>query len=1241
MPSPADYLIRRGIQLQHASQNEEAIAVYREAVTVDPQANAAWLNLAMLLQQRGSAEAYAAFAQFLRTASADHPLIGLASTALRDAGHEVPASRHSDDASGQSPTVQFYVNSGGKRSFVIADNDSSVELDELLAALNKFIEADSWLDAYLVMVRYPELLSSLAHMLLEFRAGQRDDRQMAHQAQTNIAVLSRAREVGLLAAFAEADQSPTEEFGHLVRAKREIEPVLLGFNGLTLDELWQRLDDVPWLSCDDDTYLLLARHAESAGDKRRAVIESLRLMLERHARGEPTADDQADDHGPGEDRAVGLEQTAAAATDVTADQVARAGEELLARADNSLSAFWRVDIARTTAQCYLRFGVAASDLTALARADNVLAGVEALAVPGSWQDTVIAVTYANIAISRYETSGAESMLVSAADRLIAARGRVGRYRTAEAPLLRALASISTLRAEQTGDIKPLREAVELLTAAERITLRHGMPWLVNQAALAKALLALAGQGEADALSRCDEVVDDLRQRFGDQPGMRGQVWEMAGRLASSRYQWTEDVADLDTAVQCYQAALHFPETVPVDRAHLQSNLAFALWRRHQASSHADDLEHARQYGEAALSGLPVQAPMTTRVRRNLARVYTTLNTDEHDRRAADLLRIDLRVLPIGPDRAVAALNLALTLLRMAATGRTAREETLTEAYTAYAEGVGTLDPELRPWESVQFGEAFGSQFLARGEWQAATLSFALALDGIEALAGLTPARQWWEEFGRRLDGIVQLGAFCAGRAGLAEQAVTWLEGHRTRAMRHALRLDTSALTALAAAGHDELARAYTTRADEIRYAGRELDESNHSFLGRRRRLLREQLDQLAQRIRATPGFDRFGVTPDVEGAYSAATDSTLLYVAVTPLGGLAFMVDGTDRSIQTVELPAITTDTVTSRANSYLAALDAYRADTSNEAALRGWLGELDGVRDWLWTALVQSLADEAAAHRPVTFIPSGLLGLLPVTAAESADSGQQAIGLTDWRFAPSADALIAARRSAERADRIAALAVLDPQPTDFAPLLWTEVEAAALRAQTGNLTRLTGPNATTADVLREMPNHTTLHFSCHGNAYLNQPLDSYLALAEHAKLTIGTLTDEGRLWGARLCFLSACDSGVAGTTAPQEVVALPSTLIQLGAAAVVASQWPVSDVAAAVLAVRFYQACGDGLPPATAFAQAQRWLRTATRSEVSSLLRRHGSDVPDLGRLIADLPFVRTPFSHARDWAAFTYTGC
>src|SRR5262249_54576244 len=153
-----------------------------------------------------------------------------------------------------------------------------------------------------------------------------------------------------------------------------------------------------------------------------------------------------------------------------------------------------------------------------------------------------------------------------------------------------------------------------------------------------------------------------------------------------------------------------------------------------------------------------------------------------------------------------------------------------------------------------------------------------------------------------------------------------------RAMRNALRLDTSALTRLAAAGHDELARSYAARASEIRSYGRVREgENGQAFLSQRLRTLRDQLGQLAQRIRTVPGFERFGVTPDVQDAYRAATDGLLLYVAVTSSGGLAFVVDGLARTIDLVQLPETRADAVTEQGSRYLAALDAYRTNPSDE----------------------------------------------------------------------------------------------------------------------------------------------------------------------------------------------------------------------------------------------------------------------------------------------------------------------
>jgi len=56
---------------------------------------------------------------------------------------------------------------------------------------------------------------------------------------------------------------------------------------------------------------------------------------------------------------------------------------------------------------------------------------------------------------------------------------------------------------------------------------------------------------------------------------------------------------------------------------------------------------------------------------------------------------------------------------------------------------------------------------------------------------------------------------------------------------------------------------------------------------------------------------------------------------------------------------------------------------------------------------------------------------------------------------------------------------------------------------------------------------------------------------------------------------LSACETGLADIARlPEEFIGLPTGFIQAGAAAVVASLWPVRDEAALNVINHFYQAC-------------------------------------------------------------------
>lgn len=169
-------------------------------------------------------------------------------------------------------------------------------------------------------------------------------------------------------------------------------------------------------------------------------------------------------------------------------------------------------------------------------------------------------------------------------------------------------------------------------------------------------------------------------------------------------------------------------------------------------------------------------------------------------------------------------------------------------------------------------------------------------------------------------------------------------------------------------------------------------------------------------------------------------------------------------------------------------------------------------------------------------------------------------------------------------------LVVADPTEPDC-PLPNAAREANAVAASFSSALILSGAQATRTRVLDELARHDILHFACHGRADLLNPLDSGLALAGGERLTLDDVL-LARL-DVRLAVLSACETALPGARLPDEVVGLPTGLVQAGAIGVIGSLWSVPDMVTAELMTRFYAAwrCG-GMEPAEALRQAQQSVR-------------------------------------------------
>jgi CHAT domain-containing protein len=94
--------------------------------------------------------------------------------------------------------------------------------------------------------------------------------------------------------------------------------------------------------------------------------------------------------------------------------------------------------------------------------------------------------------------------------------------------------------------------------------------------------------------------------------------------------------------------------------------------------------------------------------------------------------------------------------------------------------------------------------------------------------------------------------------------------------------------------------------------------------------------------------------------------------------------------------------------------------------------------------------------------------------------------------------------------------------------------------------------------------------------------------------------------------------------------VGLPSALLELGFAGVIATSWEAGDEACKFLTMRFYDLwLRHQLPPPVALAAAQHWLRTATVSNLTALLPQIPVTQPGT-----------YPFADPFFWAVFAYTG-
>lgn len=369
------------------------------------------------------------------------------------------------------------------------------------------------------------------------------------------------------------------------------------------------------------------------------------------------------------------------------------------------------------------------------------------------------------------------------------------------------------------------------------------------------------------------------------------------------------------------------------------------------------------------------------------------------------------------------------------------------------------------------------------------------------------------------------------------------------------------------------------------------------------RAARQALDEVIAEIQRVPGFEDFLATPTFDDVGEAAADQPLAYLAAAQHGGLALVVRGDD--VAHVDLPGLGREPLAELTRQYL---DSYAGFRGSMETRRGdWDATLTQVTSWLWPRLMGPLLDELGDATAVTLVPGGLLGLLPLHAAwqpagSRATGREHAMDRLVVSYAPNARSLRASRATARRTPGRRVLAIAAPAGADGhrdLPLAAPEGRAACAAFPAAGT--MLPPGLTVPDAVAAMRTADIVHFACHGYADLDTPLDSGLVLGPGQMLTVRELMSQNLR--PRLAVLSACESLLPGTELPDEVVSLPTGLIQAGAAGVIASLWTVPDLESAMLMVEFYGRWRGGrAAPAQALRDAQAWVRdTPTEAKIAA----------------------------------------
>jgi len=204
----------------------------------------------------------------------------------------------------------------------------------------------------------------------------------------------------------------------------------------------------------------------------------------------------------------------------------------------------------------------------------------------------------------------------------------------------------------------------------------------------------------------------------------------------------------------------------------------------------------------------------------------------------------------------------------------------------------------------------------------------------------------------------------------------------------------------------------------------------------------------------------------------------------------------------------------------------------------------------------------------------------------------------------PAADVLAQSRLAARPAPhRPRILAVSGPDPRGGGPLPGAEAETRWLASRLQDVQRQNlGDGSAIALDTAAWQTADVLHLAAHTRLDPWQPWNTTVTLAPGPDGAVGAAEVATMSLQAQLTVLAGCTTAGSHVVGGEGLIGMAGAFMAAHSSAVVATAWPVDDIAASHVTAYFYEGLAEGLPAALALARAQ----DLCRAEPATAAPRH-----------------------------------